>query len=137
MEELIKKMKEDPFARYLGVSIDEVRQGYAQVSMEIKDHLLNFNGSTNGGAIFSLADIAFACASNSHNQIAVGITMTMHYIKASVVGEKLIAVAQEETDPHRLGLYRIVVLNDNEEIIALAEGMVYRKKGTVVSVPTQ
>ncbi|WP_027408367.1 hydroxyphenylacetyl-CoA thioesterase PaaI [Anoxybacteroides tepidamans] len=133
MKELIERMKKDPFAQYLGISIDEVKEGYAKVSMEVKEHLLNFHGSTNGGAIFSLADVAFACASNSHNQVAVGITMTMHYMKASFAGEKLMAIAQEETQPHRLGLYRITVVNEKEELIALAEGMVYRKKEPFVS----
>ncbi|WP_232509555.1 MULTISPECIES: hypothetical protein [Parageobacillus] len=43
------------------------------------------------------------------------------------------AIAREETKPNRLGVYRIEVLNDKEElIIALAKGMVYRKKDKLV-----
>ncbi|WP_232509554.1 PaaI family thioesterase [Parageobacillus thermoglucosidasius] len=61
-------MKRDPFANYLGIITADGGEGYAKVSMGAKEHLLNFHGSTNGGAIFSLADVAFACASNSHNQ---------------------------------------------------------------------
>lgn len=133
MESLITKMRQDPYACYLGISIEEVKKGYARATMTVTEQMLNFHGSTNGGAIFSLADVVFACASNSHNEVAVGITMTMHYMKASFVKEKLVAIAEEETTPHRLGLYRIVVKNEANELIALAEGMVYRKKTLIVA----
>lgn len=52
MGDFMKKMKEDPFANYLGITIEDVEEGYAKVSMEIKGNLLNFHGSANGGAIF-------------------------------------------------------------------------------------
>ncbi|BDG46854.1 hypothetical protein PspKH34_14150 [Parageobacillus sp. KH3-4] len=59
--------------------------------------------------------------------------MTMYYIQASGIGDRLVAIAREETKPNRLGVYRIEVLNDKEElIIALAKGMVYRKKDKLV-----
>lgn len=90
--------------------------------------MLNFNGSANGGAIFSLADYAFAVASNSHGQPAMGITMTMHYLAPGSTGDCLTAVAVEEKEPGRLGLYRIEVKNEQEDLVALAEGMVYRKR---------
>lgn len=122
------RMYEDPYADFLGIGLEEVNTGYAKAIMEISDQLLNFHGSANGGAIFSLADYVFAVASNSHGQPAVGITMTMHYLSAGKLGEKLIAVAKEETAPTRLGLYRIEVKNEMETLVALAEGMVYRKR---------
>ncbi|RDE31488.1 hotdog fold thioesterase [Parageobacillus thermoglucosidasius] len=132
MGDFMKKMKEDPFANYLGITIEDVEEGYAKVSMEIKGNLLNFHGSANGGAIFSLADVAFACASNSHHQAAVGIAMIIYYMQASGMGDRLVAIAREETKPHRLGVYRIEVLNDKGELVALAEGMAYRKRDKLV-----
>ncbi|HEU5140721.1 MAG TPA: hotdog fold thioesterase [Bacillales bacterium] len=121
-------MYEDPYAEFLGIELEKVETGHARASMKIKEHMLNFNGSANGGAIFSLADYAFAVASNSHGQPAMGITMTMHYLSAGRSGQRLTAVAMEEKEPTRLGLYRIEVKNEHEDLIALAEGMVYRKR---------
>ncbi|HEX7065486.1 MAG TPA: hotdog fold thioesterase [Bacillales bacterium] len=121
-------MYDDPYAEFLGMELKKVEAGYACVTMKIEKHMLNFNGSANGGAIFSLADYAFAVASNSHGQAAMGITMTMHYLEAGRSGQHLTAVAVEEKEPGRLGLYRIEVKNEDEDLIALAEGMVYRKK---------
>lgn len=121
-------MYEDPYADFLGIGLEKVHAGYAKATMQISDKLLNFHGSANGGAVFSLADYVFAVASNSHGQSAVGITMTMHYLAAGKLGEQLTAVAKEETEPARLGLYRIEVKNEGQDLIALAEGMVYRKR---------
>ena len=121
-------MYEDPYAEFLGIGLEKVDSGYAKATMKISEKLLNFHGSANGGAIFSLADYVFAVASNSHGQEAVGITMTMHYLAAGKYGEKLTAVANEEAEPSRLGLYRIEVRNEDQDLVALAEGMVYRKR---------
>lgn len=125
-EELLQKFSQDTYAKMLGISIRDVGPGYAEVEMNVNDQMLNFHGKANGGAIFSLADVAFACASNSYGKTAVGITMTMHYMKAGEINENLVAVAKEDDKSRRLGLYRIEVLNEQKEMIALAEGMVYR-----------
>ncbi len=123
-----ERVKEDPYAQFLGMTLDEVSPGYARLSMEIKPHMLNFHGSANGGVIFSLADAAFAVASNSHGQTAVGLNMNMTYMAPGMTGDRLTAIATEEKKSAKIGLYRIEVLNQREDLIALAEGIVYRKK---------
>jgi len=128
--QILEHFKKDKYAQMLGITIENVEEGYAEVTMNVTENMLNFHGTTNGGVIFSLADVAFACASNSYGTTAVGITMTMHYMKAGTVNEKMKAVAKEDTKSNRLGLYRIEVFNEQDELIALAEGMVYRKKET-------
>ncbi|MBU8906457.1 hydroxyphenylacetyl-CoA thioesterase PaaI [Desertibacillus haloalkaliphilus] len=131
-QKLISKFQEDSFAKLLGIEIEKVEDGFAQVSMNVKSEMLNFHGTANGGAVFSLADVAFACASNSHGQTAVGITVNIHYMNAGFENERLIATATEDTKSSRLGLYRIEVKNEKEDLVALAEGMVYRKKEQVI-----
>ncbi len=46
------------------MKIEEVRQGYARVSMPILDIMRNGMGFVHGGVLFSLADIAFGAACN-------------------------------------------------------------------------
>ncbi|MBO8171364.1 MAG: hydroxyphenylacetyl-CoA thioesterase PaaI [Bacillaceae bacterium] len=106
----------------------EVGPGTARLTMEVKEHMLNFHGAANGGVIFSLADAAFAVASNSHGQTAVGLNMNITYMAPGFTGDRLTAVATEEKKSNRIGLYRIEILNQKEELVALAEGVVYRKK---------
>ncbi len=128
MEEVMEKLKSDPFAAFLEMETEEIREGYARISMGVKREMLNFHGTANGGVIFSLADAAFAVASNSYGQTSVGINMNISFMAAGFEGDRLTAVAEEETKNPRLGLYRIKVFNQKEELIAAADGIVYRKK---------
>ena len=55
--------RQDRFPLSLGIQLEEIRAGYARVSMEIKEEMTNFHGITHGGALFALADTAFGLAS--------------------------------------------------------------------------
>ncbi|RSL29453.1 hydroxyphenylacetyl-CoA thioesterase PaaI [Salibacterium salarium] len=120
--------QQDSFANHLGICIEELNHGFATVSMKVTEDMLNFHKSANGGAIFSLADAAFACASNSHGQTAVGVNVSIHFVDAAAAGDTLTAIAKEDNKSYKLGLYRIEVYNQHDTLIALAEGLVYRKK---------
>lgn len=89
--------------------------------------MLNGIGVTHGGAIFSLADIAFAAASNAHGPVAVALNVNIHFLKATTEGTTLTATAREENLTRKTGLYRLEVKDDSGQLVALAEGMVYRK----------
>lgn len=123
-----EKVSQDPYARSLGIELIEIKPGEARLTMQIKEHMLNFHGAANGGAVFSLADAAFAVASNSHGQTAVGLNMNITYMAPGFPGDLLTAEAREEKKTNKIGLYRIEVTNQHGELIALAEGVVYRKK---------
>ncbi|WP_078595801.1 hydroxyphenylacetyl-CoA thioesterase PaaI [Evansella clarkii] len=127
-EKILEHFKRDKYAEWLGINIEKVDNGYAEVTMNVTGNMTNFHGSANGGAIFSLADVAFACASNSYGTTAVGITVTIHYLKAGAVGDRLKAIATEDNRSNKLGLYRMEVRNETDDLVALAEGMVYRTK---------
>jgi len=89
--------------------------------------MLNFHGIPHGGAIFSLADAAFAAASNSHGTRAVALEMTVHYLAAAEAGTTLYAEAQEEKLGKRTALYRIRVTDPDGNLIASCQGLVYRR----------
>ena len=58
--------KNDLFATNAGVELIEIREGYSKAKLEIKPEHLNAGQRTQGGAIFTLADLALAAAANSH-----------------------------------------------------------------------
>ncbi|WP_017753448.1 hydroxyphenylacetyl-CoA thioesterase PaaI [Calidifontibacillus oryziterrae] len=127
-EKIIEKILNDPFANFLGISIEEVAEGFAKVSMNITKDMLNIHNTANGGVIFSLADVAFAIASNTYDQVAVGINVNINFISAGLIDDYLVATAVEVTKNSRLGFYHMNVENKKGQLIATAEGMVYRKK---------
>jgi len=125
---LKQKLKKDPYASFLGIKLEKVEKGYGKVSLRIKEDFLNFLGYIHGGLIFSLADQAFAAASNSRGKVSVALQMNINYIKAPSVGDTLTAEAKEEYCGSKIGLYQITVKNSQKQLIAEAQGIVYRRE---------
>jgi len=128
MEAVKNFFKNDRFAEHVGIELLEVSEGRAKAKMEIKEHHLNGIDIAHGGAIFSLADLAFAVASNSHKTIALGINASISYLKAAASGT-LIAEAKEVSLNPKLATYEVRVTDETDDIIAIFLGTVYRKKG--------
>ena len=123
--------KRDPFAQKLNIELIDWGKGYAKTAITIMEDMLNFHDVAHGGLIFSLADYAFAVASNSHGQVAVGISTNMSYVAAGKLGERLICTATEINNNGRLAIYEMEV-KANGELKARMEGMVYRKRENFV-----
>lgn len=121
----------DKFAKHAGIELLEMAPGYAKIKMEIKD--CHFNGvkTVHGGAIFTLADFAFAVASNSHGRVAVGINASISYMKAATAGT-LYAEAREVSLNHKLGTYIVEIKDDEGALAAVFQGTVYRKKDMLI-----
>lgn len=117
----------DPFARFLGIELLELRRGYGKVSLTIADHMINFHGLPHGGVIFSVADAAFAAACNSYGQAAVALDVNISFVAAVPVGTRLIAEATEENLGRRTGLYRLAVSTIDGALVALGQGTAYRR----------
>jgi len=126
LEKIKEKISTDPFAAMLGVRFDELGEGYVKLSMQVRDDMLNFNGSMHGGVIFSLADIAFSAASNSHGTVAVALHADITYLKSVPPGSTLTATGVEKNRTRRTGLYSINIDDADGNHIAVFQGVVYR-----------
>jgi acyl-CoA thioesterase len=116
----------DSFRELLGIEIVEVRDGYAKMSMKITENHLNFVGFTHGGAIFALADCAFAEAANSGDQIAVAVQVDIKYLRPSSKGDLLTVEANRISEGKSFGLYNIFVRKE-EKIVAVFSGLAYKQ----------
>lgn len=116
----------DVFARGVGIELLEVSPGRARVRMEIREQHMNSHRTVHGGVIFTLADTAFALASNSHGIPAAAINAHISYLTAARSGT-LYAEAEEYTRNPKLASYTVRVSSETGEKIAIFQGMVYRK----------
>jgi len=123
--------REDKFARHSGIELLEAGPGWAKTSMRIESFHLNGARTVHGGAIFTLADFAFAVASNSHGTLAMGITTSVSFVKAATTGT-LYAEAREQSLNHKLATYSVQVTDDNNDVVALFQGTVYRKNVPII-----
>lgn len=118
-------LQPDPYMQLLGLEILYLGPGRASLQAQVEAAHLNIHGICHGGFLYSLADAAFALASNSHGTPAVALTTSMQYFKAVKLGECLIATASEENLGRRTATYRIEV-RSNDRIVALFSGTVFR-----------
>jgi len=116
----------DKFALMAGIELTEVGNGYAKARMEIKPMHLNGGGVCQGGAIFTLADLAFAAATNSHARLTFSITSNINFFKSESKGF-LYAEAREVFNHKRLANCEVNVTNEAGELIATFNGTGYRK----------
>jgi len=135
MMETIKQFfqKNDQFADYVGIELLEVSAGSAKAKMEIKKHHLNGVNTVHGAAIFTLADLVFAVASNSHGTIAMGINVNISYLKAIKEGI-LYAEAKEVSKNPKLASYQVQITDAVGDLVAIFQGMVYRKKEGLIDI---
>jgi len=124
----------DPASQALGMVLDDIRPGYARMTMTVRADMLNGHATCHGGYIFMLADSAFAFACNSHNLSTVGAGCTIDYLAPGRAGDVLVAEATEQALQGKTGVYDVTVKTADGRTIALFRGKSHRISGTVAPV---
>jgi acyl-CoA thioesterase len=124
----------DPASQALGMVLDDIRPGYARMTMTVRADMLNGHATCHGGYIFMLADSAFAFACNSHNLSTVGAGCTIDYLAPGRAGDVLVAEAIEQALQGKTGVYDVTVKTADGRTIALFRGKSHRIGGTVAPV---
>ncbi|MHB1346923.1 MAG: PaaI family thioesterase [Candidatus Humimicrobiaceae bacterium] len=125
--EIKNRIENEPYAQIFKIKVDEIRKGYSRVTMKATKDFDNMFAITQGGAIFSLADFAFAAAVNSYKGIAVAINVNINYIKSAVAGDLLTAEASQISRGNKTSAFMINVKNDKGELIATSQALAYIK----------
>jgi len=99
----------DAASQALGMILDEVRPGYARISMQVRDDMVNGHSICHGGLVFALADSAFAFACNSYNRVAVAQACDIVFVAPARLGDVLVAEAVERSRFGRNGIYDVTV----------------------------
>lgn len=126
-KDMIQFVRNDKFAAHVGIELEQVKPGHAVVSLVLNENHLNGVGIVQGGVIFTLADYAFAAASNSMGVVTLGINASIAYFK-SPKGKSLTAEASEISRTNRLCLYNVDVFDEDKTLLARFNGTGYIKK---------
>jgi len=122
----------DRAAQALGISIDEVRFGYARCGMSVTEDMLNGHDVCHGGYVFLLADTAFAYACNARDDVNVALTATISYNAPARAGDRLVAIAEERAKANRTGTYDVTVSGESGTVYALFRGTSYQVSARVI-----
>lgn len=133
LEEVHRLFEKDTFAKHLGIEVVEVAQDYAAVTMPFDHRHRNGMGQTHGGAIFALADIAFAAASNAYDVICVNAQSSIAYVSPGKVGP-LRGEARAISKGRKLITFEVRICDATEALVAVATVVGY-VKGAPKAVP--
>jgi acyl-CoA thioesterase len=126
-------MAGDRWAAATGARLVEVRPGYARATMRLRDEHMNGVAVAQGGAIFTLADYAFAICCNSHGTVAVALDVAITFCRAATSGV-LTAEALEESRTRRTSVCTVRVTDAEGSLVALFRGTAFRKEESLESV---
>jgi acyl-CoA thioesterase len=124
--ELYERLAADPLAAHLGITLDEVRPGYARATMTVGPQLLNSVGTAHGGATMALLDVVHAAVSNSHGTVAIAQDFHTEFLSAGRPGDRLEAEGVEVHRSSRTAVYRIEARTQDDRLVATALARVFR-----------
>ena len=124
----------DRFAANAGCKITEVDTAHAVVEMLVTTRHLNGANVCQGGALFTLADLAIAALMNARGQLTVGISNSIMFVSSAKEGDQLRAEAVSVCDHHKIPSVEVRVTNQEGRLICHVTGMGYRKS---MPVPTE
>ncbi len=119
-------MQHDAYSTWMGIEVLETTAGFCCVRATIREEMLNGFGICHGGVTFSIADSAFAFASNSHGIKSVSVETSISHTKAVKTGDIITATATEQHLAGKLATYYVTLTNQHNDTVALFKGTVYR-----------
>ena len=123
----------DRFAANAGCQITEVDEHHAVAVMTVTNEHLNGGNVCQGGALFTLADLAIAALMNYGGQLTFGINNSMMFVSSAHEGDVLRAEAISVCDHHKIPAVEVRVTNQDNRLICHVTGMGYRKTTSVPS----
>lgn len=120
IDELVEFFKGDKFATNAGCEILEVDEGYCKAKMTATDGHRNGYGGIMGGAIFTLADFAFAVACNAAGVKTLGLGSNISFV-GNTKKDVLYATATCLKDGKSTCTYMVEVLDDEGRKIAYSQ----------------
>ncbi|MDR3211519.1 MAG: PaaI family thioesterase [Planctomycetota bacterium] len=127
LEKIRRFFAADRFAASNGIVIDQVSEDEVVCSFRITPDHLNAGGNVQGGAIFTLADLAFAVHCNlrlalgEEVGLTVGQSCAISFFKPPR-GNRLLARSHCLSHGRHVSVYRISVLDEEGRLIAEMQG---------------
>ena len=107
----------DRFATENGMTLDELDDDHSVTSMTLGDRHRNAYGGVMGGAIFTLADFAFAALTNDFERVVVAQQVSINYL-AAPKGSRLLATARYKKDGRASCVVNVDVVDDTGREVA-------------------
>ena len=126
---IIEVFSRDRYASSLGIVLDDLTPTTIRMHMQLRDDMLNLFNHPHGGAIYSLADVAFSVLGNSANNISVALECSITYHASPPVDALLIVEGEMLAKTRKTASYLLkvsAVLETGNLHVATMKGLVYQ-----------
>ncbi len=129
MESIEDFLKKDNFISGIGIELEgEVTEKEAKARMRVEERHLNAGGVCQGGAIFTLADLAVAATANAGGVLSFTMQADIRYLRSASLGDDLVATSVEVMQSKKVAHYRVEVKQERGgEVVAVMDAICYRK----------
>lgn len=117
----------DRFAANAGCQITEVDAQHAIAEMTVTAEHLNGGHVCQGGALFTLADLAIAALMNHCGHLTFGISNSIMFVSSAHEGDQLRAEAVFVANHHKIPSVEVRVTDHSGRLICHVTGLGYRK----------
>ena len=124
--------RNDRFAANAGCKLTEVDTEHAVAEMVVTSGHLNGGNVCQGGALFTLADLAIAALMNCRGQLTFGINNNIIFVSSAKEGDLLRAEAVSISDHHKIPSVEVRVTSQDGRLICHVTGMGYRKSTSLI-----
>ncbi len=125
IEEARAFFSDDHFATENGITLDERDGEHAVCSLVLAERHRNAHGGVMGGAIFTLADFAFAALTNDRDRMTVAQQVSVNFL-AAPKGGRLVATARYRKDGRSSCVVNVDVADDTGRDVAQFVGIGFK-----------
>lgn len=120
-----KMMEKDAFSQWMNIEVIKIEKGYCQLKMPILAQMVNGFSIAHGGISYSLSDSALAFAANAYGKQCVSIETSISHTRPAKIGDVLTATCTELNRGKTVGIYEVIVKNQEDKTISLFKGTVF------------
>ena len=118
IEEIREFFSKDRYATESGAFIEEVGEHYSKCSIELNEMHRNAVGGVMGAVYYTLADFAFAVATNAEVPGTVSLSASMAFLRACK-GNRLICEAKLIRDGKSTCYYEMPITDENGTLLTV------------------
>lgn len=123
LEEAREFFKADTYAtQTTGIVIEEVAEGFARCSLLTEEKHMAAHRHVMGGALFTMADFAFAVASNPPGHVTVTANSNISFISMPK-DARLVAECRQIKDGRRACYYETRITDGQDNLVAVVTAM--------------
>lgn len=119
-ETLCRMIEENTYAKTIGLEMLELREGYAEGRIPVKEESKNPLGTMHGGCLYSLADIVSGTAATLRGNYVTTVSGELSYLRPAVDTEYVTAKAREIRFGKNLAVYRVDLVDDAGTVLDIA-----------------